>query len=206
MATPPATTARLLPDRVAQDGTHRRLLEEALLLFSDRGFHGVSVREIAEAAGVRASSMYAHIESKEELLFQIVLGGHEEHSARLREALLGAGSDPIEQIRALTRAHVRMHAELALIARVSNRELHALKDENRRRIDAIRDASVELFMDVMRRGSQMGVFEVDDPFLATAAIGAMGLRVAEWWGTYPGYTVDQVAETYAGFAVKLLTP
>jgi len=52
----------------------------------------------------------------------------------------------------------------------------------------------------------MGVFEVDDPFLATAAIGAMGLRVAEWWGTYPDYTVEQVAETYAEFAVKLLTP
>lgn len=201
-----ASRTVVLPERVTQDGTHRRLLEQALALFSERGFHGVSVREIAEAAGVRASSMYAHIESKEQVLFQLMAGGHEEHAARLRQALLGAGNDPIEQIRHLTRAHVRMHAEHPLLARVCNRELHALNDENRARIETIRESSVQFFLDVMQRGRELGVFDVADPWLGTAAIGAMGMRIAEWWDQYPGYTVDQVADTYADFAVKLLTP
>ncbi|MHB8508090.1 MAG: helix-turn-helix domain-containing protein [Candidatus Dormibacteria bacterium] len=71
------TPQPLLPARADADGTHRRLLEAALVLFGDRGFHGVSVREIAEATGIRPSSMYAHLASKEQLLLELMLIGHE---------------------------------------------------------------------------------------------------------------------------------
>src|SRR5437588_3446421 len=100
---PPAPTP-LLPPRASADGTHRRLLEEALVRFGERGFHGVSVREIATATGIRASSVYAHLESKEQLLFELMLMGHEEHHDRLRQALLDAGADPVDQITKLMRA------------------------------------------------------------------------------------------------------
>src|SRR5947208_7175397 len=99
------STRPLLPARAIADGTHRRLLEEALLLFGQRGFHGVSVREIAEATGIRASSLYGHLESKEQLLFELVIVGHEEHHDLLRRALLEASADPIDQISRLVRAH-----------------------------------------------------------------------------------------------------
>ena len=131
----------LLPARATADGTHRRILEAALVRFGERGFHGVSVREIAEAAGVRASSVYAHLESKEQLLFQLMLIGHEEHHECLRLALLEAGSDPIEQVTELARAHVRMHATYPLMARVANREMAALSPESKQRILDVRRSS-----------------------------------------------------------------
>jgi AcrR family transcriptional regulator len=197
----------LLPDRARSEGTHRRLLEQALILFGERGFHGVSVRDIAEAAGIRAPSIYKHLESKEELLFQLLLTAHEEHRARLRAALLEAGNDPVHQIRSLTHAHVLFHAELSSLARVANRELHALTPENAARVQDIRDDSTQIFIDVIDRGIELGDFNVHDSWLATAAIGAMGLRVAEWWGrnpNYPAYPAKRVAEEYATFAVRLL--
>jgi AcrR family transcriptional regulator len=195
----------LLPARATADGTHRRILEAALVRFGERGFHGVSVREIAEAAGVRASSVYAHLESKEQLLFQLMLIGHEEHHECLRMALLEAGSDPIEQVTELARAHARMHATYPLMARVANREMAALAPESKQRIIDVRRSSELLFTDVIGRGQRMGVFHVDDQWLAFAAIGSMGLRVAEWWSDEFGYDVEQVADTYATFAVRLLT-
>src|SRR5438552_2192791 len=106
-AAAPSPPPPLLPPRATADGTHRRLLEEALVLFGQRGFHGVSVREIADASGIRASSLYAHLESKEELLFQLVSIGHEEHHELLRRALLEASSDPVDQITRVVRAHVQ---------------------------------------------------------------------------------------------------
>jgi AcrR family transcriptional regulator len=195
----------LLPARATADGTHRRILEAALVRFGERGFHGVSVREIAEAAGVRASSVYAHLESKEQLLFQLMLIGHEEHHECLRMALLEAGSDPIEQVTELARAHVRMHATFPLMARVANREMAALSPESKQRILDVRRSSELLFTDVIGRGLRMGVFHVGDQWLAFAAIGSMGLRVAEWWSDELDYDVEQVADTYATFAVRLLT-
>lgn len=197
--------AELLPPRATADGTHRRLLEEALIRFGERGFHGVSVREIAEGAGIRASSMYAHLESKEQLLFELVIMGHEEHHELLRHALLDAGSDPVDQIRRVMRAHVYLHATYPLLARICNRELEALGPSSRARVMEVRNRSVELITDVIERGMRLGVFHVDEPWLATAATSAMGMRIAEWWDEALGYSVDQVADAYATFAVRLLT-
>jgi AcrR family transcriptional regulator len=195
---------RLLPPRATDDGTRRRVLEQALVRFGERGFHGVSIREIAQAAGIRASSVYAHLESKEQLLFHLVLVGHEEHHEMLRHALLESGPDPVEQITALARAHVRMHATYPLLARVCNRELAALAPASRDKVLAIRRQSEQLFGDVIERGMRLGVFDVPDPWLGVAAIGAMGIRVAEWWDPAKGYRVQDVEDAYATFAVRLL--
>jgi len=198
-------TLQLLPPRVTADGTHRRILEEALLLFGERGFHGVSVREVAEAAGIRASSMYAHLDSKDQLLFELVLMGHEEHQDLLRHALLEANADPVDQISRLVHAHVTMHATYPLLARIANRELQALPVESRVRVMDVRNDSVRMVQDVIERGIRLGVFHVDDQWLAAASVLAMGLRVAEWWDIELGYTVERVADAYATFAVRLLT-
>jgi AcrR family transcriptional regulator len=203
-AAPSQITAGLLPPRASADGTHRRLLEEALVLFGERGFHGVSVREIATGAGVRASSLYAHIESKEQLLLELMVIGHEEHHDRLSHALLEAGSDAVSQITRLVEAHVRMHATYPVLARVSNRELAALSPTSRESVLSVRSQSEQLFVSVVERGIRLHEFDVREPWLAVAAIGAMGIRVAEWWDESLGYRVEDVAATYAEFAVRLL--
>ena len=68
------------------DGTRRRLWEAALTCFGERGYHGVSVREIAKMAGLQAGSVYSHVSSKEQLLADLMPLGHEEHRDMLRGA------------------------------------------------------------------------------------------------------------------------
>ena len=48
--------------------TKEKILEAAIELFSNRGFHGVSIREIARAVGIKESSIYNHFSSKENIL------------------------------------------------------------------------------------------------------------------------------------------
>src|SRR5579862_9581211 len=88
----------LLPARAQASGTLRRLHETALLLFAERGFHAVSVRDLTGALGLQPSSLYAHVTSKHDLLRDLVRLGHEEHRDQLRLALLDVGSDPGEQL------------------------------------------------------------------------------------------------------------
>jgi AcrR family transcriptional regulator len=195
----------LLPARSEADGTHRRLLEVALLTFGERGFHGVSVRELAEAAGIRPSSMYAHLASKEALLMELVMLGHEEHRDRLRAAYEAAGSGAVERMRALVRAHVGLHVEYPLLARVANRELHALKPARRERVLKVRTESEGLMQSTVEQGVAEGVFSVPDAWLAVAVIGGSGIRVADWWSPDLGYSEEQVEDAYAEFAIRLLT-
>lgn len=197
--------APLLPPGVRVEGTLRRLYETALRLFGQRGFHAVSVRDLTGAVGLQASSLYSHVPSKQHLLADLIRIGHEEHRDTLRRSLLEVGSDPGEQIAALTRAHVRVHATYPLLTRVCNRELAALPDDRRGEIVAIRLESERLFFDVVERGQRLGAFRPADPMLAVAAIGAMGIRVAEWWHPGLGIEVEDVADTYADFAVRLLS-
>src|SRR5262249_40471510 len=121
----------VLPARAQASGTLRRLHETALLLFAERGFHAVSVRDLTGALGLQPSSLYAHVTSKHDLLRDLVRLGHEEHRDQLRLSLLDVGSDPGEQLRAVTRAHVRVHATYPLLTRLCNRELGALRDEDK---------------------------------------------------------------------------
>jgi AcrR family transcriptional regulator len=199
------TVSPLLPDRVTADGTRRRLLEVALVQFAELGYHGVSVRDIAAGVGIKASSVYAHLRSKQELLFELSLLGHLEHRDHLQRALLESGSDPRDQAEHLVAAHVRVHGTYPLLSRVCNRELAALEPDNRTQVEAVRNQSGQMMLDVIRRGSELGVFTIPDPWLATAAIGAIGMRVAEWWNDDLGYRIDDVAATYALFALRMLT-
>jgi AcrR family transcriptional regulator len=198
-------TTQILPASAASDGTLRRIYEEALRRFAERGYHGTSIREIAEACGIKPSSIYAHVPSKEQILHDLILFGHEEHRDRLRDALLDAGSDPADQLRAVVGAHVRMHAELPMLATVANNELHALAPEVAQGITEIRDQAVQMIVDVIERGVRLGRFHCDDVFLATAIMGAAGIRVAVWLPDDANYDAEQVVASYADYAVKLVS-
>src|SRR5581483_7564035 len=129
----------LLPERSEAVGTHRRVLEAALVAFGERGFAGVTVREIARDSGIRVSSMYGHIPSKEMLLYELTVLGHEEHCDQVTRAVAEAGDDLLDRVKAWVRAHVHVHITYQLVARVSNRELHFLTGARQQRILEIRD-------------------------------------------------------------------
>ena len=212
MQQPTELVQPLLPPRAEEAGTLRRIYEEALVRFAARGYHGVSVREIADACGIKASSIYAHLPSKERLLYDLVRMAHDEHSEGLRDALLGAGAEPEAQLRALVATHVRYHAEYPMLATVGNNELRSLSPESIAEIQSIRDEDVRLFIDVIERGVRLDVFHCADPFLATAVIGAAGIRVAVWLpmarvgvlAPDEDYSVDDVVEAYTEFALKIV--
>ena len=115
-----------LPPRSAADGTRGRILLAGLGLFAEHGYHGTSIRDIAAEAAVQSASLYAHFRSKEAILAELVLAGHEEHHARLVTALLGSGADPRDRLAALVRAHVRAHTDYPMLAVVASSEMHAL--------------------------------------------------------------------------------
>ena len=148
--------------------------------------------------------MYEHRASKEELLLDLMLIGHAENHEWLRNAAEAAGDDPRERLSAVVRAHVRMHATYPMLARVCNRELSSLSAASLERVLIERRAAERIFLGTIEKGIESGVFTAPDAYLPTAAVGAMGIRVAEWYGPAAPYTVDEVADAYATFALRLV--
>jgi len=83
---------------------HRQeILESALELFSEKGFHNVSMHKIARKAEFAVGTMYKFFENKEDLYKALVLEQSDKFHRALTEAIGGPG-DEIEKIRNYTRA------------------------------------------------------------------------------------------------------
>lgn len=80
-----AAVAVELPDGVTPPGTRGEILHAALALYSEYGFHGTSVRQIAGKVGINPATLYAHYPSKEHLLAELVLLVTGTRHNRLRE-------------------------------------------------------------------------------------------------------------------------
>ncbi|MEU3453458.1 TetR/AcrR family transcriptional regulator [Micromonospora sp. NPDC006766] len=193
-----------LPEGVTPPGTRGRILQAALKLFAEYGFFGASIRDIARAVGINSATLYAHYPSKEHLLAELIRLGHEELRQRLRQAYAEAGDDPAAQLAALVRAQVLVHTDYPLLALVANNELHALSPDRAAPALELRAEARQLMLSVLDRGATAGAFDVADVALAGIAIGSLGMRVANWFGPDQPYTREQVADTFVGFALRLV--
>ena len=185
-------------------GTGGRVLEVGLRLFARSGFYGTSIRDLGRELGLKPANLYDHFPSKEHLLAELVRLGHDEHLRALRRALVDAGGGAVDQIQALVRAHVRFHAEYAMLAVVANNEMHALSPALVAPALALRQQAEGLLMDVVARGLEEGRFDTPDARLAVAAIGGMGMRVAHWYRPSRDLSIDQLGVVYAEFALRIL--
>ncbi len=84
--------------------TRDRLSTEAARLFAERGYHGTSIGDLADALGIRKASIYSHIDGKEDLLSEIALAGA--RAFHLALDALPEAADPAERLRHALRGHL----------------------------------------------------------------------------------------------------
>lgn len=155
------------------------LTRAAARLFAEKGYHGTSVGDLARALGVQKGSLYAHIESKADLLWEVAREG----AAAFHAALDAVPDDGpvVERIRAALRAHLRVVAEQVDIATVFVREWRYLEGDRREAFLAERRRYEERFRSLFREGRDLGELraDLDD---GTAAL--LALSAANWAYTW----------------------
>lgn len=197
-------TQRVEGDLPVGDGTRRRILEVGLLLFAREGFHGASVRDLAQALELQPSALYAHFPSKEHLLAELVRLGHELHHHDLCRAVEEAGPEPEAQLRAAVRAHTLMHATHPQLAVVVNEEMHALPPELAAPGLELRRRSAALLLRIIEGGVRQGRFHAPQPEVVAAAIGAIGLRVPFWFQASRKLGAEALADLHADLALRMV--
>jgi AcrR family transcriptional regulator len=91
LAEPPADPSDAPAQVDAKVDTRQRILDVALDLFTEQGYDGTSLREIAEQLGITKAAIYYYFESKEDILMALHLRLHEFG----RDALLLIGEEPV---------------------------------------------------------------------------------------------------------------
>ena len=170
-----------------------QLTREAARLFAEKGYHGTSIGDLAKAMGVQKGSLYAHISSKEDLLYETMREG-----ARAFHSALDAIPDELpatEKIRLALRGHLRVVAEQLDVATVFIREWRYLDGARRDHFLGERRRYEERFRALFREGRERGDLrtDLDD---ATAAL--LALSAANWAYTWlrPGSETDGLADRF----------
>jgi AcrR family transcriptional regulator len=183
---------------VSRQDPKEEIFRAASVLFSKKGYHGTTIREIAEARGILSGSLYAHIESKEDLLFQIVDEGANAFIHAL-EPILNQSSDPIQKIRDGIAAHIRVITDHLHSAKVFLHEWTALRDERRKIIKDKRDYYEQMWTQLLQEGVEQGVIQpADIPFMRTLIL-SVANWVYQWYNPAGAVGPEQIAERFSQF-------
>ena len=167
------------------------LTRQAARLFAEKGYHGTSIGDLAKAMGVQKGSLYAHIESKADLLWEVAHEGAEAFHA----ALDGIPEElaATEKIRLALRAHLRVVAEQLDVATVFVSEWRYLQGERREAFVAERRRYEERIRELFREGRELSELRAD---LDEGAAALLFLSAANWAYTWlqPGRDTDALAD------------
>jgi AcrR family transcriptional regulator len=177
--------------------------EAALTLFAERGYHGTGMEDIAQLVGIRASSLYNHMNSKQELLADIMTTTMHELLSRFDEVTIDAKS-PVDKLRLAVEAHVRYHATHRRDVRIGNREIPSLDEPSQTQVRQLRRDYARAWQRMIEAGVDMGDFNTLSPQLAAYALLEMGIGVSQWYREDGALSLDEIAFHYADMALRQL--
>jgi AcrR family transcriptional regulator len=191
-----ASNKRLFAGEDRMDGRKRQIEDVASTLFSERGYSATSVRDIARALDMQGGSLYAHIASKEDVLWNIVSRAAERFHAAVRPVANGTES-ATERLRGMARAHVRVITDDIEHATVFLHEWRFLGPERRAAIARQRDAYEAYFRAVIAEGMCNGEFRRADPKMAGLGILSSLNGIAQWYRPDGPLAPDTIADAFA---------
>ncbi len=187
--------------------TRRQEIEDAASsLFHEHGYAGTSVRDIARAVDIQGASLYAHVASKQEVLWSIV----ERTASRFEAAADGVeAADPGAAVFgpglhliALVRAHVAVVTDDVHRASVFVHEWRALDDHRRQEMAGRRDAYEARFRSAIANGVESGAFAPVDPTTAAAYILTALNGLVAWYQPHGRLSARAVADAYADLSLS----
>ena len=179
-----------------QSNTRRRIQEVALELFTEQGYEGTSLREIAERLGVTKAALYYHFKTKEEIVGSLI----DDRLTLLRELVDWARAQP--RTPDLRREVVRRYAaqlqdvKHSNIMRFAERNRTALRDQARG--EGLKEAMMNVFAVLV---------EPDDPLPVKiqSALSIMSMHVGLFLFDGDGkYTEDELSAAALEVALGMI--
>jgi AcrR family transcriptional regulator len=179
-----------------------RIQHIAAKLFADRGYRGIGVAEIGEAVGLGRGALYYHINSKEDLLFNIVVR-YIEDLVIFGQGTLQAEYDPRQRIRRLSRYLMRIIAQNLPEMTVCFREADALTGQRHKIVSDLHQQYQDVWHRTFKEGEQLGYFK-SMPLVALKGILGMYFHSFLWFRPSGKHTSDEIADIFSEMVLKIL--
>ena len=187
-------------------GRRREIDAVAGELFHANGYAATSVRDIARALDMQGASLYAHVTSKEDLLWSIVDRAASAFEVAADAALAEtAAGDAVDRLAAFVEAHVEVVTDDPERASVFVTEWRHLSPIRRDAIAGRRDAYESRLRELIVEGISMGAFRATDPALAATFLLTALNGIATWYRPDGRLSADRIADHYVDLALRSLS-
>jgi len=155
--------------------TKDEILEAAAQIIREKGFHATSMQDIARAVDLRKASLYHHVNSKQEILVDLLDRSLDMMIERIVEVM--AQDVPVdEKFRLAMRSYINYMAENLDLSSVLLLEHRSLEVQYKSQHLPRRDKYEGLWRQIIEDGIAQGVFNPHDPKVAVKVV----LGVANW--------------------------
>ncbi|GMA60930.1 TetR/AcrR family transcriptional regulator [Alicyclobacillus fastidiosus] len=186
---------------MARPSQREQILVEASRLFSKKGYHATTIREIAQNRGILSGSLYAHISSKEDLLFEIVDDGADAFLSAIT-AVSQSDRSPIEKLRMALCAHIQVIAQRMDATTVFFHEWEALSEERRHLIQTKRDEYEAHWNAILQEGIDDGSMCITDPKFVRLMLLSVANWLYHWYRPSGPLSPDEIAERFIQILVN----
>ncbi|CAN5208803.1 hypothetical protein BH09ACT6_BH09ACT6_05490 [soil metagenome] len=199
MSMPPANTHWRVFAQLDVD----RVLSAAIVSFVETGYHGATMRDIAQRAGMSTPGVYHHYNSKQELLVRILDLAMDDLEWRL-ESARSANDHPLERLSALVEALALFHTLRPELAIIGASEMRSLSEPEHRRI-ADRRSGVQRLIDAeIESAVHSGSASVSMPHEVGYAITTMCTALPQWFDPHGQTSAYELAIEYGRLACRMI--
>ena len=176
--------------------TRDEILDAAAQILSQKGYHGTSMQDIAEAVHLQKASLYHHITNKQEILFDLLNRALDTLIERVNE-VISEPAPPDERLRSAMRTYIcsmTANQDLAVILLLEHRSLEP--DLQARHI-LKRDQFEQIWRELILEGQLNGSFACEHPAIsAQALLGAMNW-VVTWFRHDGSLSASEISDQFA---------
>lgn len=178
-------------------------LAGALEAFVELGYHGATIRDIAQRARLSVPGVYHHWPAKQDLLVALLDLTMDDLLTRARAARAEADG-PVERFTRLVECLALFHTHRRELGFIGASEMRSLDEPSRIRIAAVRQELQHMVEDEVREGCRRGLMATPLPKEAARAVVTMCTALPQWWSPGGPSSPETVARQYVGFALDVV--
>lgn len=195
--------------RPSQHGTDRtprkrdaEVLDAAARVFYERGYSDASVQDVADAVGILKGSLYHYIKTKEDLLYRLLEGVHEDVQQILESVEAEPDLAPLDRLHLYVSRQVEFNARNLMRISVYYHDVERLTDGRRAAIYTLRRVHEDFVTDLIRRAQAEGEAAPDQhPRVLANYVFATIIWVYRWYRPRGRIRPVELARMSADYAV-----
>ncbi len=184
---------------------HQQIVQAACKLFSEKGYHKTSLRDISRESGINLSYIYKYISKKDDILYLFYQFISKKLTSFLKKSDDHEFENPVEELRFFIRAMLEGIRSIKGEATTMYTECRHLEKDSLRIVLAEESKTVQFIENIIQRGIDQGYFHVEESFMAANIIAYMiAFYPLRGWNFRDRYSFEQFVELTTDFILNSL--